>query len=404
MTKLVLSALAFGAVLNGAFEPARWQFRRSIELERAGSIATFTVDSAVYRNSAALADLRIICAGVERPYVLEVLRGSFQEKELQPTVLNKVAVPATGVEVTVDLPVKVMHNRLRVRTPDRNFKQRVRIETSDDGRRWAISRDDGYIFDFSQGDRRVSVLTVDYPVSTSRYVRATIYGWTDPNSLESALLTYSVEHPDTREISAVFNQPAPVPEAKSQSTLYTIDLGFEGLPHDQVELDVEPSLFYRPLEIETSRDKRDWSYAGRGMIYRTPEQQKLTATFPELWDRYLRIRIFNRDDQPLTVRRVTLRTIQRRIKFSTDSTGQYWLYYGNPDAKSPAYDLAYVLPAGSSPARLGPEQRNPDYKPKPPAEKPWSDRHPNILYGVLAASIVAMGYITIRFLLKVRVT
>jgi hypothetical protein len=193
MTKLALNALAFAALLRADFDPSRWQFRRSIQLEGTDSIASVKVDAAVYRGSAVrLADLRVIRAGVERPYLLETLRGSFEEKELQPNVINKAAVPATGVEVTLDLGGKASHNRLRVTTPDRNFKQRVRIETSDDGKRWAIAREDGYIFDFSQGDRRVAVLTVDYPVSTRRFVRATIYAWSDPSSLESALLTYYV--------------------------------------------------------------------------------------------------------------------------------------------------------------------------------------------------------------------
>jgi len=54
---------------------------------------------------------------------------------------------------------------LRLSAAESNFRQKVRIETSDDNRFWLVSRDDGYIFDFTQGDRKLSVLTVDYPVS-----------------------------------------------------------------------------------------------------------------------------------------------------------------------------------------------------------------------------------------------
>jgi hypothetical protein len=34
--------------------------------------------------------------------------------------------------------------------------------------------------------------------------------------------------------------------------------------------------------------------------------------------------------------------------------------------------------------------------------KPWSERHPALLYGVLGVAVVGMGLVTVRFLLKVR--
>src|SRR5258708_3087323 len=104
MTKLVPSALLFATILRADFDPARWQFRRTIQLDCAAPIATVKIDGCVYRGSAArLADIRVVRSAAERPYVLEALRGSFEEKELQPSVLNKAAVPGVGVEVTLDL-------------------------------------------------------------------------------------------------------------------------------------------------------------------------------------------------------------------------------------------------------------------------------------------------------------
>ena len=365
---LVASALAW--LLSNAwadFSSANWQFRHPIRIESTAAIATVKIDPIVYRGSAArLADLRVLRDSVERPYVLETLRGTANETELQPRIVNKAVVPNAGLELTLDLGAPAAHNRLRVTTPERNsserdsiyhnFKQRVRIETSNDDRHWAVAREDGYIFDFSQDDRRVSVLSIDYPVSTRRYVRATIFGWKDPKFVEGALLTHWMERPDTREGYAVFNQPVAVQEPKTQSTVYTIDLGFEGLPHDQMELNVAPALFYRAIEIETSKDGKEWTYAGQGVIYRTPEQQRLDASFGEVWDRYLRFRIMNRDDQPLAVTKVAVKTIVRQVKFQTGGAGQYWLAYGNADGKTPAYDLSFVIPknvVAASPAALG---------------------------------------------------
>jgi hypothetical protein len=98
--------------------------------------------------------------------------------------------------------------------------------------------------------------------------------------------------------------------------------------------------------------------------------------------------------------------MERRLKFLPATTGEYALYYGNPDAKRPAYDLGTILqrtaPTPEFVLAAGAEQTNPAYHPPPPPLKPWSDRHPAVLYGALGASILAMGYVTIRFLMAVK--
>ena len=82
------------------------------------------------------------------------------------------------------------------------------------------------------------------------------------------------------------------------------------------------------------------------------------------------------------------------------------MYYGNPSAKAPVYDLAAILrrqsPALETTPLVGEWQLNPDYRPPAAPAKPWSERNPALLYGVLAAAIVVMGVVTVRFLIKVR--
>src|SRR6185503_6492326 len=131
------------------------------------------------------------------------LAGSLEEHACGPAILNKSVIPHTGVQITLDLDkckdVK-QHSRIAFATNETNFRQRVRIETSDDNRFWLVSREDGYIFDFTQGDRKLSVLTVDYPVSTRRYLRATVFGWTETEAISGARSYYRVEHPAERYI------------------------------------------------------------------------------------------------------------------------------------------------------------------------------------------------------------
>lgn len=404
MTRLLLSLIAAGSMARADFDAAHWQFRRRLAIANPAPIVSLRVDAPLYRGSRAqLRDLRILRDGVEVPYLIRILSGSEEQRERRPALLNKSAVPGTGLQATLDLGARVVHNRLRIATSQKNFKQRVRIETSDDDRNWAVAREDGYIFDFSQGDRRVSVLTVDYPAATRRFVRLTIFGWSNPDYLDSAWLTYSRSTPGTLDLLATVT-PSAADDSKAQTTVLTADIGFSGLPHDRVELEIAPGLFYRTGEVESASDAKNWVFVGQGVVSRTADRESLWLTFPEQWDRYLRLRIFNHDNPPLAAARLRLYTYRRVIEFPAETAGQYRLYYGNADAKQPAYDFAQTMPAQAKAveATAGDDEPNPAYQPPKPPQKPWSDRHPQVLYGVLLAAIVVMGFLAIRFLLKVQ--
>src|SRR5690349_17984907 len=156
---------------RGDFNPQDWQTRIPITVKQPGTVAA-VAGTAVYKASqAGLKDVRIVRAGVEIPYHLQILTARQQQSEMQPVVLNKAAAPNEGVQAVLDLNGHPTHNRLRIATTLRNFKETVRIETSDDGHTWAVARNDGLIFDISRADRHAAELSVDYPVSTRRYVR-----------------------------------------------------------------------------------------------------------------------------------------------------------------------------------------------------------------------------------------
>ena len=195
--------------------------------------------------------------------------------------------------------------------------------------------------------------------------------------------------------------PAISQETNTHTTLVLADTGFEGLPHDRVQLVIDPGQFYRSVKVESSLDARKWRPIGEGFIFRTEDMGAFTISFAEQWDRYLRMRIINGDNPPLVVRQVILSTNHRVVEFPAEATGQYWLYYGSPGARLPSYDFAQTRPLRVQPVtvELGAQENNPGYREN---QKPWTDQRPEVLYAVLAAAILGMGFIAVRFLLKVR--
>ena len=412
LSGLAGSLLLCAVLLRADFQPPRWRYRRPLSAE-AGTLAVVNMDRTIYAHSQpGLGDLRVIRGQNEVPYVTEKMSGTYGRREMPSSIINQGVTASGDLELTVDVgpgpgaaPNSTeRHNRIRLATPNTNFRQRVGVSTSDDERLWTRVRDDGYIFDFSQGDRRVSVLDVSYPVSSRRYVRVTVYGWNDPMAVSECYVTMEESTPAVRDVMASLKAD-PRQEADTQSTLYTWDLGVPGVPHDQLSLDVDTPAFVRAAAVETSRDGKDWFGLGQGVLSRFRGQQSVTLDFSETYDRYLRLRIYNRDDQPLAVQTATLSVVRTRLKFKPEAGSSYWLYYGNEDAHAPSYDLRDLLareaPSPEATISAGPEEPNPVYREKPPPSKPWSEQHPEILYITLALAVVGMGTVTFRFMKKV---
>ena len=402
MKKLPSSLLIFAALLHADFQPSEWKYRRPITAAPGAAINVLTLDRETYVHSQpGVADVRVLHGSEEIPYVLEKISGSRQPHNVASAVLDRGVTPSGDLELIVDAGKDARHNGIRLLTPRTNYRQRVGIATSDDRRTWTRVRDDGYIFDFSQDNRQVSVRDITYPASVKRYVRVTVYGWNDPKAVTGCSVTLEESAPPERDTMATL-KAEPEQEEKTQSTLFSWDLGVVDLPYDELTLDVETPAFQRAAVVETSQDGKQWYGAGQGVLSRFRKDAPVALDFPESHERYVRLHVYNRDDRPLAVKAAALRVVRTRLKFQAEAAGSYWLYYGNADAHAATYDLrtllAHQAPVAEVAIRAGAEEPNPGYREKPAPAKPWSEQHPEILYTILALAVVVMGAVTVRYL------
>ncbi|HXI42335.1 MAG TPA: DUF3999 family protein [Bryobacteraceae bacterium] len=401
LSLLLLPALA------GALDTSRWQYQAPIEMPPGSTgIAAARLTRDIYvRSRPDLGDLRVVRGADEVPYLIETRSGTIEDLEAEPVILDRSVIPGTGLQLTLDLGPHARHSRLRISTAETNFRRKVRIETGDDNHTWAVARNDGSIFDFSQGDRHMALLTVNYPTSTKRYVRVTIFGWTKTGDVRQVWSAYHHERPAERDVMETATAERSE-DPKTKASILTVDLKQPGLPYDLLRLDSGPSHFYRAAELETSADAKDWRYAASGAIFQTANETSEGLAFATRHDRYLRLRIYNGDDKPIPVKSVVLEATVRLVKFRLAGAGAFHLLTGNPAANPPAYDFAAVIareaPQPEVPAILRSPGPNPAYRPPPPPVKPWSERYPQVLYGILLIAVLIMGYITIRFMLKVK--
>lgn len=399
MIRLAISLLASCAVVSASFDAQHWKWRRKINVQPS-PLSSVVLDLSVYGSSLAqLRDLRIIRAGAEVPYILRTESGSAEVREFYPAVLNKAVVPAVGLQAILDLQGHPEHNRVMFRTTEHNFKQTVKVETSDDARQWSLVNKDGIIFDISREDRQIADLAVQYPASTRRYLRVSIEGWTDPNWLTSAEIAF---YQSTTPVYDNFESIGPTisEDTGAKTTEAVFDLRVN-VPFQRVRLSAGPGLFSRFVEYDSSDDGKTWSPLGAGTVSRDTTGEQLTLEFRELWRRYFRLRISNGDSPPIKLLSGEFSAVRRIVNFRSNDAGPHWLYSGNANAAEPSYDLARVIQpsAVSTRATLAEVGPNPRYR--APAV-PWTERRPWLLNAILIAALLVMVPVTVRLLLKLR--
>jgi hypothetical protein len=106
----------------------------------------------------------------------------------------------------------------------------------------------------------------------------------------------------------------------------------------------------------------------------------------------VRILVKNRDNAPVRVSGVKVLTAERSLVFTAAEPGTYTLFAGNPEARTPDYDLEEILTrsGGVSPVEVSVAawQPNPGYQPHP---LPFSERARAWLTPLLVVFAVLIG-------------
>jgi hypothetical protein len=118
-----------------------------------------------------------------------------------------------------------------------------------------------------------------------------------------------------------------------------------------------------------------------------------TSETPAKWT----IAIHNEDDAPIELQSVSLQMIARNLCFASQPGASYTLYYGDSALTPPHYDYAqlFSLEKDAAHPTLGPEERNPQYQHRPDT-RPFTEKHPALLWIALIAAIFLLGVIALR--------
>ena len=393
------------------FDLAHWQFFKRVTLPpevQQGQLVELTLDREVFLESnPGERDLRLV--GVrdrEIPYQLTTLE-KMERRELAPAVVRDIGyVEGEYSTLVADTGERgSLHSEVVIETGAENFRRTVAVETSADGDSWAVVREDGEIFDFTPADRqfRVNRTAVTYPQSAVRYLRVKVLSQGEPSLPIDGVKVFLVEETAAQESEYL---PAATSFARTEggTTQYRIDLGTSGIPVSRLSSEAVGTNFHRRAVIEGSDDGEEWRWLVEDELYSfdTPKFRgsDLVMEFPESRYRYYRLSVDEGDNVPVSLWRFSFHGSDRLLRFQAEPGGEYSLYYGNPAAEAPVYDLQRVTPyletEGLPVATLGSQQLNEAFT---GPDVPVTERLPWLLpvgVALAAAVLAALLYGVIR--------
>lgn len=173
----------------------------------------------------------------------------------------------------------------------------------------------------------------------------------------------------------------------------------------EVRIDVEP-IVAQPVSDDTDVLPAPTSFTGNLLRIHSTEdghrldEERLTVDAPSVgFDTPTRwtVSIQNGDDTPLPVTSIRFEMLERDLCFEAVGKTHYALYYGDPALSAPMYDYStmFTLRKDMSIVTVGPEERNPSYESRPDT-RPFTEKHPLLLWVALVAVIGLLGGIALR--------
>ena len=209
-------------------------------------------------------------------------------------------------------------------------------------------------------------------------------------------------------------QTSPV-AAHGRTTVWTATVP-ANVPVDQIVFTppAEPALFNRTVRItstllnSTPEHPASEEFVTQGSLIRVHgvqqgqhiDEERLEIEIPPGAPREAAtwtITIDNGDDAPLRIESADLEMVERDLCFDANAKGPLTLYYGDAALSAPRYDYGDLTApqADAIAVEAGAESANPAWQPRPD-ERPFTERHPWLLWAVLCVVIAVMGLVTLR--------
>jgi hypothetical protein len=396
-TALFLSLLAFAVAPEA--NPRYFGFVRDVQIQEPARQNFIVVDADVFAHSRAdLADLRLYGGDRQVPYKLVEARAGSVSEEREVRVLNLAKI-GDHTEFDLDMDGVPEYDHIRLRMNAKDFVVRASVEGRDSlsGGRAAPWPEPSTLYDFS-AEKLGANFTIKLPTWSFRYVHVKLGRGITPQQVLGA----TVSNRQEKRAFYISVGSCKSLEPRPRQTRWRCDLA-ENVPVDRIVFDVDPHdvNFRRPVSVQDDHEVQ----VSCGDISRIRTRrggtdvvgEELAVRVGSVSLSHVIVVVDNGDDAPLGIHAITPQSFQRRLYLEPGGRSTLRLYFGDAKLEAPVYDYAKMFreSEGAVEATLGATMPNPAYTPRAD-DRPWSERHPAVLWIAMIAAIGVLTALAIR--------
>ncbi len=278
---------------------------------------------------------------VEVPYLVKERLDRQSKKELDVEITNRYKKPNFyyyEFRAKSNEPV----NQVVLDVVSTNFNWLITLEGSSDKKRWHTIIKEHRIIGIEEHGFSYKYAKLSFDTVRYTYFRVKIPAFITPR-LNGIKLYHMVKEKGKRNHPVIDSLHIENRKEK-QETIIDVRLK-EAVPLAYLRVQVLDSIdFYRPIEIRYALDsfRRDsvWHYKYRSLYTGTLSSLDTTGfRFPNRVVKYLHLNIRHYDNAPLSIKGIALHGFHYDLVARFDKPANYYLYYGNPKARMPSYDI-----------------------------------------------------------------
>jgi hypothetical protein len=295
---------------------------------------------------------------LEAPFILKAETSRSKNQPVSFKALNA-SHTNTAYSFTYEIANQQIINEIILDFDANNFDYKITLEGAQNLSEWVTIQENYRIIAIQNQHTDYAFTTLNFPNSSYKYYKINITTNEDPKLNEAKIF----ENQATTAIYNTFSvkDEKNIFDKKTKETTLTLTLKKATLISN-VTLKIKDTIdYYRPITIAYALDsvktEKGYHINYRNLFYGTLSSlEKNEFDFPNEKAKKIKITIAHQDNEPLEISEVSVKGLQHEIFVRFDKLANYYLTYGNENARMPNYDirtLPNVLPKIVNTVQLG---------------------------------------------------
>lgn len=408
LVKYLVLGFLIGFSVNG-FSQKGYSYKRKIELKKnAVELNSIEIPDEMFSKvKPDLSDIRIF--GIKNNDTVEVRYNIAKKPDFsfdlkQPLKIINQSVSENRSYFTVQASNQKI-NQLYLKFKNENFDWKLNLEGSHNQNQWFTILKDYRILAIQNSETNYRFEDLFFNDSEYKYYRFSVDSDQQP-TIQSVHSNHSQLKDSLKFRTVTVDKLTTKTDKKNKIT--TIEFSLKNpLPIYAVSININNKIDYnRNVTVEYLQDSvktekgiiKHYSYFSSGILSSERATELALSGNDLKFVKDFKITINNKDNQPLEIHSVVLKTLSFNLLFSVDDYNRdYYLYYGNKESYKPSYDAFYFDSVEKNILSLSNEiqiQKTEEIQQKPLFEnKFW-------LWGIMILIIGILGYFSIKMISK----